>query len=140
VDYFKHWLKIGNSVAYPPKIFYVNWFRKDKKGKFLWPGFGENMRVLKWILEAVRKGASGHESPIGIHPLWQDMDWTGLETMDSQAFEQLMKLERDEWKRELAEHQILFDKFALNVPRELQLLRDLIHLNFDTYLHSQNSV
>ncbi len=133
-DYFKHWLRIGHSVAHPPKIFYVNWFRKDKDGKFLWPGFSENMRVLSWIIGRVRARAEGEHSPIGVHPQYEDMEWTGLEQITRHQFTELMKLDREHWQKELKEHDQLFEKFAATMPRELQLLRELIHLNFDSYL------
>ena len=78
-DYFDHWLQIGRSTRHPPRIFCVNWFRKDAKGKFLWPGYGENMRVLKWIVERCQESAGALESPLGWMPRHDDLDWIGLD-------------------------------------------------------------
>src|SRR5207244_4455844 len=100
-DYFRHWLEIGRSLSDPPRIFGVNWFRKDKVGKYLWPGFGENMRVLIWILNRVHGRAYAVESPIGWVPRYQEISWEGLEGMTSQKYAELMEINREEWKQEV---------------------------------------
>ena len=85
-DYFGHWLNVGRSVAKPPRIFSVNWFRKDDDGKFIWPGYGENMRVLKWIIERIQGRTGAIESPLGWMPRYQDLNWKGLEDFSEAEF------------------------------------------------------
>jgi hypothetical protein len=94
-DYFHHWLEFGRKVAHPPRIFGVNWFRVDENGKFLWPGFGENMRVLKWIIERCEGRAQAVETPLGLAPRYQDLDLAGLDGMIPERFENLRVLPRD---------------------------------------------
>ena len=84
-DYFQHWLKIGAKLKQPPRIFGVNWFRQDEKGKFIWPGFGENMRVLKWIIERFEGKADAVKTPLGLQPRYEDLDWSGLEASRASA-------------------------------------------------------
>ena len=92
-DYFGHWLNVGRKVANPPRIFRVNWFRKDDNGKFLWPGFGDNMRVLKWIVDRVHGRGYGVESPIGWMPRHEDIEWKGLD-FPPKTFYELMSVGR----------------------------------------------
>jgi phosphoenolpyruvate carboxykinase (GTP) len=124
-DYFNHWLNFGRSLENPPKIFNVNWFRRDEEGKFQWPGFGENMRVLKWIVERVRGEASAAETPTAWKPRYQDFDWRGLKFSESQ-FDDVMSINRDEWVQELALHDELFFKLYDRLPREFPAIRDLL--------------
>ena len=121
-DYFRHWLRMGTAVAHPPRIFSVNWFRKGDDGRFVWPGFGQNMRVLKWIFE--RCGGAGHavESPLGLAPAYDDLDWSGLEFGGSR-FEQAMAVDPDQWERELASHDALFARIGSKQPAELATQR-----------------
>src|SRR5688500_15216981 len=78
-DHFRHWLTVGRKLAHPPRIFAVNWSRRDENGKFAWPGFGENMRVLKWIVERIEGKAGGKDTPVGLVPRYEDFDWSGLD-------------------------------------------------------------
>ena len=96
-DYFRHWIKMQRSLSETPRIFHVNWFRKDANGKFLWPGFSENMRVLKWIVDRARGRALGRETPIGWMPRYEDIDWNGL-NFSKQQFDELQAFDRTAWK------------------------------------------
>jgi len=124
-DYFNHWLEVGRELHNPPRIFTVNWFRRDEDGRFLWPGFGDNMRVLRWIVERVRGRAGGVESPIGWMPRYEDLDWRGLESFSPEKFDALMSLDRDEWKAEILQHDELFIGLYDRLPKELQFVRGL---------------
>ena len=124
-DYFNHWLNFGRRLQSPPPIFNVNWFRRDEEGKFLWPGFGENMRVLKWIVERVRGTASAIATPLGWKPRHEDFDWRGLKFSKSQ-FDEVMTLNRDEWVQEFPLHDEMFFKLYGRLPRELPAIRDLL--------------
>ncbi|MBM7845977.1 phosphoenolpyruvate carboxykinase (GTP) [Herpetosiphon giganteus] len=124
-DYFNHWLQFGRTIPNPPRIFSVNWFRKDKNGKFLWPGFGENMRVLKWVVERAHGHAVAIESPIGWMPRYQDLDWSGLNFSEDQ-FHELMSVDRDDWNKEILSHEELFIKLYDRMPKEFLSIRELI--------------
>jgi phosphoenolpyruvate carboxykinase (GTP) len=128
-SYFNHWLSIGRQITDPPRIFNVNWFRKDAEGRFLWPGFGENMRVLKWIVERVNGQRRGIEGPIGYMPRYNDIDWRGLEDFTEDQFHELMAVERSDWERELLLHEELFMKLADRIPHELIAVRRLLISN-----------
>ncbi len=124
-DYFNHWLQFGRTIPNPPRIFAVNWFRTDDKGQFLWPGFGENMRVLKWIVERANGHAVSTEGPIGWMPRHQDLDWSGLEEFSKSQFNELMSIDRAEWNAEILSHEELFIKLYDRLPKELLSIRDL---------------
>jgi phosphoenolpyruvate carboxykinase (GTP) len=128
-DYFNHWLKLGRAAENRPHIFCVNWFRTDANGRFVWPGFGENMRVLKWVVERCQGRASARESAIGWVPDYEDMEWKGLESFTQEQFRSVMTIKRDEWQLELAAHDELFASLKSRLPRELQLRRELVHLS-----------
>jgi phosphoenolpyruvate carboxykinase (GTP) len=121
-DYFRHWLAMGRAVPRPPKIFTVNWFRTDENGKFAWPGFRQNMRVLKWIVDRCSDRAHGVETELGLQPEYRDLDWRGL-NFSSERFGQVMRLERDLWERELAAHDQLFAQLGSKQPRAFADLR-----------------
>jgi phosphoenolpyruvate carboxykinase (GTP) len=125
-DYVNHWLQFGRTLPNAPRIFGVNWFKKDENGKFLWPGFGENMRVLKWIVQRVHGGASSVESPIGWMPRYEDMDWTGLDDFTREDFYKIMSIDREPWKQELLGHEELFSKMYDKLPKEFFFIRELL--------------
>jgi phosphoenolpyruvate carboxykinase (GTP) len=124
-EYWNHWLNVGRLLDNPPRIFRVNWFRKDEKGKFMWPGYGENLRVLKWIVDRVQGRCVGIESPLGVMPRHQDIHWEGLE-FDPQTFYKLMSVDVENAKREATSHEELFDKFYDRLPKEFVLHRELL--------------
>jgi phosphoenolpyruvate carboxykinase (GTP) len=128
-SYFNHWLNMGRRITQPPRIFSVNWFRKDADGKFLWPGFGQNMRVLKWIVERANGQAKAIESPIGYMPTYDDLDWNGLD-FSREQFHQLMDVERSDWEREILMHEELFVKLYDRLPKEFLAIRELLLSNF----------
>ena len=117
-DYFKHWLSFGRALKNPPAIFRVNWFRRDDAGKFLWPGFGQNMRVLKWIVERVQGTAQAERSPVGWMPRREDIEWRGLD-YPAQRYAQLMAIDPAHEEEELAAREDLFRGFAGRLPAEL---------------------
>ncbi len=123
--YFNHWLDFGRQLQNPPRIFNVNWFRRDAQGRFLWPGFGDNMRILKWIVERSRGRAMSIESPIGWMPRYEDLDWRGLEDFSREKFAKLMSVDRELWQQELLSHEELFIKLYDRLPKELVFLREL---------------
>jgi phosphoenolpyruvate carboxykinase (GTP) len=124
-DYINHWLQFGRDLPNAPRIFSVNWFRKDDNGEFIWPGFGQNMRVLKWIVQRIKGCAYAVESPIGWVPRYEDMDWTGLD-FSKEDFADIMTIHREPWKQELLSHEKLFEKFYDKLPKEFFFLRELL--------------
>jgi phosphoenolpyruvate carboxykinase (GTP) len=125
-DYFDHWIKLGRALqeagAVLPKICTVNWFRTDAEGKFVWPGFGENMRVLKWIIDRIEGRVGGAEHLFGITPRYDDLQWTGLEFTREQ-YQQITSIPADDWQKELASHGQLFNKLHSRLPQELERTR-----------------
>ncbi len=129
-DYFAHWLSMFGRMKHPPKIFMVNWFRKDDDGKYLWPGYGENMRVLKWIIDRCEGRASALETPIGYVPRTEDLDLRGLDTPASRV-ERALRVDEGEWRAELEEHRAWLEKLGPTVPEPLRLQRDLLASSLD---------
>ncbi|SFP97259.1 phosphoenolpyruvate carboxykinase (GTP) [Ralstonia sp. NFACC01] len=121
-DYFAHWLNVGEKLAESgatlPKIFCVNWFRKDENGKFVWPGFGENMRVLKWMIDRIEGQAQGDEHVFGVSPRYEELSWDGLD-FTAEQFAKVISLDAAAWKQELALHDELFTKLAHGLPQAL---------------------
>jgi len=125
-DYFNHWLNFGRNIQDPPRIFGVNWFRCDENGKFLWPGFGENMRVLEWIVNRSHvRVARGVESPIGWTPRYDDLTWEGLDDFSEADFYSTMAIDRDDWETELLHHEELFIRLYDRIPKEMLAIKDL---------------
>ena len=125
-DYFNHWLNVGRQLPNPPRIFRVNWFRKGADGRFLWPGFGENMRVLKWIIDRIHGRGYGVESPLGWMPRQEDFDLEGLDGFSREDFAQLMEVDREAWLREaVAVEELEFNLYG-KLPKEFLLHRELL--------------
>ncbi|MFC1874131.1 phosphoenolpyruvate carboxykinase (GTP) [Chloroflexota bacterium] len=117
-DYFGHWLEMGGRLTNPPKLFHVNWFRTDDSGKFLWPGFGENLRVLDWIVRRCQDGAEARETPIGYLPTVDGIDTEGLD-LPNRVMEKLLSITVEDWKEELKGIKEFFDKFGDRLPKEM---------------------
>ena len=124
-DYFNHWLQFGRNLKHAPRIYGVNWFRKDENGKFLWPGFGDNMRVLKWIVERSRGKVAAIESPIGWMPKYEDLDWEGL-SFSREEYDRIMEVDREAWKIEIMAHEELFSRMYDKLPKEYFFMRELL--------------
>jgi phosphoenolpyruvate carboxykinase (GTP) len=122
-DYFAHWLALGKKLqasgATLPKVYCVNWFRKGADGKFVWPGYGENMRVLAWMLERVAGSGEGQEHVFGTSPRYDDLRWQGL-AFTREQFETVTSIDADAWREELALHGELFKLLARNLPEEMR--------------------
>ncbi len=125
-NYFRHWLNMGKAIKYPPLVFNVNWFRKDDDGNYLWPGFGDNMRVLSWIVERCHGRANGYEGPIGWMPYPEQFDLEGIDGMTREKFEELQKIDKQEWTRELLLQDELFIKLYERLPKEMVFQRELL--------------
>ncbi|MBL6931408.1 MAG: phosphoenolpyruvate carboxykinase (GTP) [Rhodospirillales bacterium] len=128
--YWQHWLDMESKVTKVPDVFRVNWFRKDENGQFIWPGFGENMRVLKWIVDRVHGRAEGIESPFGYMPRHEDITWQGLD-FDSKTFYKLMEVDRAAGKAEADEQKGHFDMFGASLPGEMEHQRALLYERLD---------
>jgi phosphoenolpyruvate carboxykinase (GTP) len=118
-DYFRHWLKIGKRLTNPPLIFHVNWFRKDAEGHYLWPGFGDNMRVLKWIIDRCEGRSGAQKTAVGCIPRPEDLDLEDLEGVSPEQLDKLLAVDPAEWEKELAGEKEFFASLAPNVPEEL---------------------
>ena len=129
-DYFQHWLNVGEATEAKakaagnelPKIFKVNWFRKDENGKFVWPGFGQNMRVLDWIIGRCEGQAEAIETAIGYVPKYDDLHWQGSD-FSKEEFQFVTDLSKDDWLKELKNHDALFTKLGDHVPTALHTAR-----------------
>jgi phosphoenolpyruvate carboxykinase (GTP) len=124
-DYFRHWIKMQRSLTETPRVFHVNWFRKDADGKFMWPGFSDNMRVLKWIVERVRGRTLAKETPIGWQPHYEDIEWAGLD-FPREKFEKLQAVDPAAWRAEVIGHEELFIDLHDHLPKELLFERELL--------------
>ena len=124
-DYFRHWITMQRSLTVTPRIFHVNWFRKNAEGKFIWPGYSENMRVLKWIVDRARVRAQGRETPIGWMPDYDDMEWNGLD-FPREKFHALQEFDGKAWRHEVIEHEELFIELHDHLPKEMVYERELL--------------
>ena len=124
-DYFRHWIRMGKRLENKPRIFHVNWFRKDADGKFLWPGFRENMRVLRWIVERTSGKARAVEGPLGWTPRQRDLDWSGMEFSEEQ-WQELMKIDPQSLRMQTLRHEELFLQLSEYLPKEMLFERELL--------------
>ncbi len=124
-EYFAHWLAMQAQIAYPPKVFLVNWFRQNKDGKFLWPGFGENMRVLKWIVDRARLRVGGQETPFGWVPRAGDLDLSDFD-ISPETVDEATAINIDEWKTELESQGSFFESLGEKMPKALELQREFL--------------
>jgi phosphoenolpyruvate carboxykinase (GTP) len=118
-DYFRHWLEMGKRITHPPKIFHVNWFRKGADGKFLWPGYGENVRVLKWIVERIEGSAVATETPIGFVPTSNALTLDGL-NVSRATMDELLSVDASQWSKEHADVGNFFQQFGSRLPAEIR--------------------
>ena len=124
-NYFRHWIKMGKALNEKPRIFHVNWFRKDREGKFMWPGFRDNMRVLRWIIERSTGQGMAHEGPLGWIPNKEDLDWSGLDFSD-EMWEKLMKIDTNILRMQTLRHEELFLQLSEFLPKEMLFERELL--------------
>jgi phosphoenolpyruvate carboxykinase (GTP) len=124
-DYFRTWIKMQRMLTTTPRVFHVNWFRKDENGKFIWPGFSQNIRVLRWIVDRARGRAMANETPIGWTPYYDEIDWAGLDFPKAQ-FDLLQNVDRAAWRREVMEHEELFLQLHDHLPPEMVYERELL--------------
>ena len=121
-DYFQHWLNLGEKLAASgatlPRIYTTNWFRKDEAGKFVWPGYGDNMRVLKWMIDRIENKAAGQDTPFGTAPQYAEINWTGLE-FSAEQFQTVTSIDRTAWADELKLHTAHFDQLAYHLPAQM---------------------
>lgn len=125
-DYFRHWINIHRLIKHPPRIFHVNWFRKNSKGKFIWPGFGENMRVLKWIVDRCHGRTDAVETALGWVPGRNSIDLNGMSDFDFNDFEKAQAIDHEEWRREILMQEELFMRLYSHLPKELIFQRELL--------------
>lgn len=125
-DYLKHWLRMRSAIKHPPKVFHVNWFRKDENGKFLWPGFGDNMRVLKWIFDRCAGRVAADESPLGWLPRLEQFQLEGMEGFDRAKLEKVFEIDVDDWIKEILQQDELFMKLYHDLPKEILFQKELL--------------
>ena len=125
-DYFRHWINMHRSITHPPRIFHVNWFRKGSQGEYLWPGFGENMRVLKWIIDRCSGRIDAQETCLGWVPNPRTFDLDGMTNFTRQQFEAVQAINHDEWRREILSQEDLFMQLYSHLPKELIFQRELL--------------
>ncbi len=126
--YFKHWLKIPRHLSTTPQIFVVNWFRKNAEGKFIWPGFGDNARILQWMFGRLNQTTSAQETPLGFSPAMTDLELSGLE-MKPEVFDSLMSLDGNQWSKEIESHRQFFHSFGTELPSEFMAVNENLKMN-----------
>jgi phosphoenolpyruvate carboxykinase (GTP) len=136
-DYFKHWLRMPRRTAKNPEIFIVNWFRKDQNGKFMWPGYGENMRVLKWMFSRIKGTTQATETSLGYMPEYQDMDWTGL-NFSAEQFKAVMKIDVNQWQNEIRSHKDFFLTLQNSLPVEFINIQENNYVKFNHQKNNQD--
>jgi phosphoenolpyruvate carboxykinase (GTP) len=128
-DYFAHWLALGEALQQSgstvPHIFCVNWFRTDEQGRFVWPGFGDNMRVLRWMFDRLNGQSGGTEHLFGVTPRYEDLDWQGLD-FGPTRYQRITSIESAQWQEELKLHDELFERLAQRMPPALRVARDAL--------------
>jgi len=128
-DYFQHWLDLGKKLAASgtklPRIYTTNWFRKGADGKFVWPGYGENMRVLKWMIDRIEDKGEGHDHLFGVSPRYEDLDWTGLD-FSAEQYASVTSIDKAAWEAELKLHSELFAQLEHHLPQELPKAKEAI--------------
>ncbi|OYV48149.1 MAG: phosphoenolpyruvate carboxykinase (GTP), partial [Verrucomicrobia bacterium 21-51-4] len=124
-DYFRHYIKVGKHLAETPRVFHVNWFRRDEQGKFFWPGYSDNMRVLKWIVQRANGKGYAKESPLGWMPRYEDIDWTGLD-YPRERWDALMSYDRERLKAQVLKHEEFLIKLYDHLPKEMLFERELL--------------
>jgi phosphoenolpyruvate carboxykinase (GTP) len=129
-DYFNHWLQMGRQIEHQPKVFGVNWFRKNTEGKFVWPGFGDNMRVLKWIVERTQGSQNATDTPLGWMPRYQDLEWRGLDGFTEAHYREVTSINPEAWKHELESHRELIGKLSTRLPQALAERRERLARSF----------
>jgi phosphoenolpyruvate carboxykinase (GTP) len=117
-DYLQHWIDTGRKAEQPPRIYSANWFRVDEEGNFIWPGFGENIRVLKWIIDRVKGHVPAKETPLGLVPNYEDLTLDGLD-FPKEKFEKLYAVNKDEWTQETADIEEFLSKFGSRMPQAI---------------------
>jgi len=125
-DYFAHWIQMRKLIKRPPLIFQVNWFRRGPEGKFMWPGFGENMRVLAWIVGRCQGRRGAIETPLGWMPQAEEIEIDGLQGFTAKNFEEIQAIDIDAWKREVISQDELFISLYDHLPKELIFQRELL--------------
>jgi phosphoenolpyruvate carboxykinase (GTP) len=129
-DYFRHWINMRRFIKHPPRVFHVNWFRKDALGEYLWPGFGENMRVLEWIVNRCHGRTDADETPLGWVPGSKDLDLNNIPNFSNEKFEQAQRINPEEWRREIMMQDELFMRLYSHLPKELIFQRELLLSRF----------
>jgi len=118
-DYFAHWLRVGSQLSRPPKMFFVNWFQKNNEGTFIWPGFRDNSRVIKWMVDRIKGKVTARETAVGLMPYLNDLFMDGL-SLSPETIDRLFRIDKGEWQNEIAETELFYAQFGNRLPVSLQ--------------------